>query len=286
MNPRLVAPLVAALVAAILSVGGCSSSDATTTPTTGSSASTTSPGSTAATGATVSTTSVPPSTAAATSAPPKVTAEANDLDIARGALITLSLFPGDWIEDPVRDEDDDPDTDEFEADFDACLGRDDQSRVRDDIEQLEVRTGDFHPADDATTTVSHEVVLAPDVDTARAAMDEVRIDGAEPCLANVIGNFYRTELAADPDLADVTIGDDVVTRAEEGREADEAVGVLLEVPLTIGDQTVSQFLELLYQRQGRALSELSFSSFGARFDRDRHTALGDEVARRLAAIGD
>ncbi len=211
--------------------------------------------------------------------------ETDDRDAARTALITLSVFPDGWVEDPIVDEDDDPGTDEFEAEFDACLGRDGADQVGDELDRLKVRTGDFHPADDDATTVSHEVVLAPDVDTARAAMAEVRIDGAESCLAGVIGDFYRSTFAADPDLADVGIGDVVVTRTESDQDPDVATGVLLEVPLTIDDQTVSQFLELRYQRQGRALSELSFSSFGGRFSRDGFTVLSDEVTVRLAAIG-
>ncbi len=77
----------------------------------------------------------------------------------------------------------------------------------------------------------------------------------------------------------------IVTRTENEQNADLAVGVLLEIPLTIGEDTVSQFLELLYQRQGRALSELSFTSFGTPFARDGYAALSDETVADLAAIG-
>ena len=212
--------------------------------------------------------------------------ELMDRDAARSALVTLSVFPDGWVEDPVEDDDDeDSGTSEFEAQFDACLGRDDDNQVGDELDRLKVTSGDFHPADDDSTTVTHEVVLAPDVETALEAMAEVRIDGAESCLADVIGGFYRATFAEDPDLADVGIGDVIVTRTETERDPDAMVGVLLEVPLTIDGQTVSQFLELLYQRQGRALSELSFSSFGGQFSRDGYTVLSDEAIIRLASIG-
>jgi hypothetical protein len=315
VNPRFVSPILAA---ALLG-GACSSSDgsAATSSTAAASApdsrpdstrpsttvgvqdSSTAPSSTSTPPAT--TAPAPSTTPATTEAPPTTAdgpettdpaegeftdAEAIDRSDARTALITLSVFPDDWIEDPIEvDGDDDPGTDEFEAEFDACLGRDDDDQVGDELDRLKVSTGDFHPVENDTTTVSHEVVLAADVDTALAAMAEVRVDGAEPCLADVIGDFYRTEFADDPELADVGIGEVIVTRTEDDSDPDLAVGVLLEVPLTIGDQTVSQFLELLYQRQGRALSELSFSSFGGQFDRDGYTVLSDEVIVRLAAIG-
>jgi hypothetical protein len=298
--------LLPSILAAALLIGSCSSSDATTTTSTSvPSAPVTQPGTTTipdVPAATTTSTTAPPTTTPApptteepttTSDVPSVTdpsddftdAEANDRDAARTALITLSDFPDGWVEDPIED-DSDMGTDAFEAEFDACLGRDDGPRAGDELDRLKIGTGDFHTVDVDTTTVSHEVVLAPDLKTALAVMSEVRIDGAETCLAAVIGDFYRATFADDPDLADVDVGDVIVTRTEQDRDPDIAVGVLLEVPLTIADQTVSQFLELLYQRQGRALSELSFASFGAPFSRDGYTVLSDEVTVRLATIGD
>jgi hypothetical protein len=310
--------LAASLLAATLVIAGCSSSDddaasdasATTSATTSDdSASTTADETPASSTAPMSTiasstdTSVAPSTS--TSTPPTTEApaatsttvaddESADADFtdaeqadraaARTALITLSVFPDGWVEDPVEDDEADPSADAFQAEFDACLGRDDV-QVGDELDRLKVSTGEFHPVDDDATTVSHEVVLAPDVDTALAAMAEVRVDGAEECLAAVIQEFYVTSFADDPDLAEVGIGDVIVTRTESDRDPNLAVGVMLEVPLTIGDQTVSQFLELLYQRQGRALSELSFSAFGAPFNRDGYTVLSDEAIIRIATIG-
>jgi hypothetical protein len=205
--------------------------------------------------------------------------------VARTALITIDTFPEGWVEDPVEEDEDDPDTEAFEDEFDACLGRDDDQRVGDDLDALAVTTGDFHPAETDTTTVSHEVVLAPDEPTAITAMNEVTIDGAEPCLADLIQAFYVASFSEDPDLAEITIGDVIVTRTENEQAPDLAVGVMLEVPLTIGDETVSQFLEILYQRQGRALSQLSFAAFGGPFDRDGYNVLSAEALAGLAEIG-
>lgn len=207
-----------------------------------------------------------------------------DQDLARTALLTLASFPDGWVEEP-NDEDDDPETDQFEAQFDACLGRDDDQRVGDDLEDLTVSTGDFRPMGDESTSVSHEIVLAPDVDTAITAMSEVSVDGAEACLADVVQRFYESSFAGDPDLSEIGVGDVIVTATERERPADLAVGVLLEVPLTVDDQAVSQFLEVLYLRQGRALSDLSFTSLGAPFSRDGYNLLSDEVGIDLAAIG-
>lgn len=310
MNTRLAVPLLATAL-----LVGCSSSDDTASDDTAAAPSSTADPSSSTTAPDSSTTTEAPTTTTTTTTPPVETspppsststttstsvvavttttvaaddltdAELADREIARSALITLAVFPDGWVEEPVEAEEDDPTADAFEAEFDACLGRDGGERVGDRLDRLKATTGEFHPVGDDSTTVEHEVVLAPDVDTALAAMAEVRIDGAEQCVADVIGAFYETSFADDPDLAQVGIGDVIVTRTETERDPDLAVGVMLEVPLTIGDQTVSQFLELLYQRQGRALSELSFSSFGSPFNRDGYTVLSDEAVIRIATIG-
>ncbi len=240
--------------------------------------------STAATSSPAGTTEPPPDIARAADAPDLSDAQRAEQDLARSVLITLDSFPDGWIEEP-NDDDDSGDDAEFESQFDACLGRDDDERVGDDLEPLAVSTGDFRPVDDESTSVSHEVVLAPDADTAITAMSEVSVEGAETCIADVVERFYETSFTDDPDLAGIDIGDVIVTRTERERPADVAIGVLLEIPLTLDGQTVSQFLEVLYQRQGRALSELSFTSLGSPFSRDGYTILSDEAAVGLATIG-
>jgi len=233
-------------------------------------------------------TGAPPSTPPESTVGPEepfTAAQMDDRELARIALISLAVFPDGWVEDPVEDDEDDPRTDAFEADFEACLGRDDDTRVGDDLAALAVRTGDFHPVDRDVPSVSHEVVLAPDEATAIAAMTEVSVDGAESCLSDVIRSFYEASFSVDPDLEEIEIADVVVTPAETGRAPDLAVGIVLEVPLRVGQQTTSQFLEILYQRQGRALGKLSFSAFGTPFDRDGYTVLSDEALSGLAAIG-
>lgn len=226
----------------------------------------------------------PSTSAPAADAPTLTEAQLADQELARSALITIDSFPEGWVEEPNEDDDDDGD-DGFEAEFDACLGRVDEERVGDDLEPLVVSTGDFQPVDDGSTSVSHEVVLAPDVDTAVTAMSEVSVEGAESCISDVVRRFYQTTLADDPALDGVEIGEVVVTRTERERPADLAIGVLLEIPITIEEDTISQYLEVLYQRQGRALSELSFTSLGSPFSRDGYTILSDEAVIGLAPIG-
>lgn len=216
---------------------------------------------------------------------PLTEAETADRAAASTALLTLADFPDGWVEEPVADDEDDPAADEFEEDFDACLGRDPDERLGEELDRIAAQTGDFHPPEDDTFDVSHEVALAADTDTARARMADVDVSGSEDCVAGVLLDFYASLAANDPDLADLDIGEIVVTRTENEFDADVRVGVLLEIPLSIGGQGFSQFLEFVYQREGRALSELTFSSFGQPFGRDAYTELTGVVADRLATIG-
>lgn len=238
-------------------------------------------------------TTTQPSGGSATSRPsappttrPELTAEEiADQALARTALITIADFPDDWVETPADDDDDDPVTEAFEDDFDACLGRDASDQIGDLLERIEANTGDFHPAENDSTQVSHEVTLAPDEPTAIDRMAETDVSGAEDCIAGVIGDFYRAAAANDPELGGIEIGDVVVTRTETEREADLTNAALIEVDLLADGQTVPLYLEFLFQRQGRALSQLSFQSFGEPFSRDGYEVLSDQAVVRLATIG-
>lgn len=286
--------LCVALVASACSSGDDSSASTTVPPVTpattaapASTPATTSPPATAPPAPTTEapvTTEAPAPTTAAGAEPELTDAQLADRDTAQGALITLDVFPEGWSEEP-DDDDDGGDTDDLEAEFDACLGRTADDRIGDDLEPLTAKTGDFNAPADSSTSVSHEVVLAPDEATAVTAMSEVAVDGAEPCLASAIQVFYTETFAADPGTFEgITLGDVSVTRTQLDLPDDVEVGFLLEIPLTVDDETASQFLEVLYQRDGRALSELSFSSFGASFDREGFAVLRDEAASRLSDI--
>jgi len=293
VTPRLLISVVVVLAAA------CSSGDDSTSADTTSATTEPTPRETTATTEPASTTEPPPTTGAAsvsttTSTTTSTTSGAGsseltpdqlaDQELARSALITIDSFPDGWSEEPESDDDSLADT-EFEDQFDACLDRDDDVRVGDDLEELAVSTGDFVPGADEATSVSHEVVLAPDADTAITAMSEVSVDGAEDCIADVVQRFYDKTFSEDPALEGIAIGPVTVTRTEREQPPDIATGVLVEIPLGLETDTVNQYLEVLYQRDGRALSELSFTSLGTPFSRDGYTVLSDEAALGIATIG-
>lgn len=286
---------------ALLVVAACSSGDDVGSPTSteaGAPTSVVAPPTTADTPSTTTATAppttgptatVPASTTATSASPgddrPLGEAELAERDLAGTALLTVDDFPDGWVESPTSGDDDDPTADRFEEEFDACLGRDPDQRLGEELDRIAAQTGDFHPPDDDSVNVSHEVALAGDEATATARMADVDVSGSEACVADVLLDFYVTLAETEPDLAGIDIGEIVVTRTELEFEPDQRVGVLIEIPLSVDGQSVSQFLEFVYQRDGRALSELTFSSFGQPFARDGYTALTARVADLLAAVG-
>ncbi|NNE12721.1 MAG: hypothetical protein HKN41_10830 [Ilumatobacter sp.] len=208
-----------------------------------------------------------------------------DRQLARTALITLDVFPEGWTEQPDVTEVDDEIDVRFERRFDECLGRDGES-LTDRLDDVEAESGDFTAPGENAASVQHSVTLAPDPEVAIAAMSEIAVEGAAACLELVIQDFFTERLAADPEVpADLRVGDVTIVEVDTGEAPDSSFGYEIEIPLELGEQRSSQFLELLFQRRGRALSSLQFSSFGSPFDRDGFAVLSQAAASNIEAIG-
>lgn len=211
-------------------------------------------------------------------------AELVERELAGTALVTLDDFPNGWIEAPLEDDADDPLTTRFEERIDTCLGLAGDDPVGDRLDRITASSGAFRPEGSSSPSVEHEVVLAPDVDTAIERMERIDLTGAEGCVGDVVAEFFRTAVAQDPTV-DIEVGEVIVTVDDRDTPPDLSTGFRLEIPLTADGDAATQFVELLYQRQGRALSELTFLSFGEPFSRDGYVALSDTVAISLVLVG-
>lgn len=290
-SPRRIIAVAVALVA----VSACSASDDATTQTTAAAPSTTAAAVTTpsptepAPPTTAPASTVPATTAPATIAPatPPTTApdpNAEFVALARAAVLDLSIFPEGWTEGPADDEEETEEDQRFAERVDECLGVEGE-KVSDAFDDREVKSPEFEDTDDETQpTVEQEVVVADDETMAVAAMAEVATEGADVCLQESIQAFFEADPDFQADQSGIELGRIVVTRSDLGVPLDERVAFVIEIPLTLGDETFVQYLEVLYQRQGRALSQLQLTSFGVPFDRQGFTVLADEVDARLAAI--
>ncbi len=288
---------IIAVAVALVVVGACSSGEESTPPTT---TEATSPPTTEATDTTAApsttdpapTTSptTSPTTAPETTAPPTPPTTAPDpnaefIALARTAVLDLSVFPEGWTEGPPDDEEESEEDRLFAARVDECLGVE-GDKVSDAFDDREVVSPEFENIEDENQpSVEQEVVVADDEAMAIAAMAEVATEGADLCLQESIQAFFEADSDFQNDESGIELGEIAVSRADLGVPLDERVAFVVEIPLTFNDETFVQYLEVLYQRQGRSLSQLQLASFGVPFDRDGFDVLADEVDTRLAAIG-
>lgn len=286
------------LVLAVGSLTACSSSPTTSSESTASTDP--APATTAAPTTVVAEPSptTTPSSAPATTAPPVTTAPPTtqpddvdpdlsaDLEAGRSALLTIDDFPDGWEE--TVDPDDDPEQDElFESMMDECIG---EAAFLDDgaLEERQVDTGDFAPAGSSSPNVTQNAVVAADLDTALAAMAEVTNAAVPACYDSVTTAMFA-DMLADPDQTDfppgTVIGEITVESVPYELPTDELMRYFVSVPVTAGDESVVVFLDVVFLRQGRALSQLTFTGTNERFPQDDVDALVDVAATRLASIG-
>lgn len=288
---------LALALAVVLGSAGCSNNDSgsldTVAPTgVTASASTTSPPTTAPVETTSPVTTSPatlPSTTLSTTAPSTTAPAPVDdeayVELASTALLDLAVFPDGWEAMPAT-EDDEAENERFGDRVDECLGNEGE-RVSDLLDQRKAKSLEFAGPGDSSPSVEQQIIIADDEAMAVTAMQDVGAEGADACLEQTIQEFFDDEAAADVEQDGVTLGDITVERIELDAASDLIVGYLVEIPVEAPDgQTASGYLQVTYQRSGRALSQLQFSSFGTAFDPQLVAMLTNEVVARLATIAE
>lgn len=203
-----------------------------------------------------------------------------DIERASTALLTVNDLPDGWAAVPTS-----PSADVDAARVDACFGRGPASPTE-VLEARRVDSDDFAGPDESRPTVEHSVTVAPDEARALLAMAEVGTDGASECLVGVVQDVFEAELTPDlEELDGLTIGQITIDRVDDGSAPDTEVGYRLQIPLLLDGDRFVQYLDVLYHRQGRALSNLQFASFIEPFDTEIYAALRDVAISRLGRIG-
>ncbi len=239
---------------------------ATTTPPTTTPPTTTPP--TTAPPTTAPTTTAPATTAPSSTAPAATTAPATpEAELAATALIVLEDFAEGWKSEPREVDDDDGRLIPLVAE---CAGVD-AALIGDDVVGDRIARSPSFSSVDETFTLEHTIGFAVDADTAALSITLIGGDALPACYAEATQIAF-TEEFTNPDPADSLppgielgeVGFEVGDASVFGLSA-EAVWYHFDIPLTLGTDTIESHLDIVFLRNGAALSQVVMTGFGARF---------------------
>ena len=242
---------LALVAAAVLAMAACSDSDDDT-------ADTTAPA------------TVPPTTAAPTTTTTEPSV--SDAELAQSALLTIDDMPTGWTETP-HDPADDADDDENMQRISDCSGLDADLIGDGVLGDSKAKSPDFD-SPDQSASVKQTMGLAPDVETATAAIAAIGHDALPPCYEEAMrASFAEAATTTDPTetiAGGITLTDISMTRVDPpvAVTADEVVWLKAAATLDYQGQQLDIFLDLVFTRTGRVLSQLEFDGTTAEFPAD------------------
>ena len=214
-----------------------------------------------------------PTTAAPTTATPATTAPAvSDAELAQAALLTVDDMPTGWTEAPVDADDDAVDAANVQRISD-CSGLDANLIGDGVLGGSRAKSPDLE-SPDQLSSVKHTVGLAPDEETAIAAIEAIGDGALPPCYEEAMrASFDEAATTPDPtaSLAEgITLADISMERIDPpvAVAADHVVWYEATATLDYQDQTIDIYLDLVFTRTGRVLSQLEFDGTTAEFPAD------------------
>jgi hypothetical protein len=230
-------------------------------------------------------TTVPESTVPATTqAPPETEAE-----WAESALFTIDDFAPGWTAVPSEPEDDEDDA-EMQALLAECSGIDPALLGEDVTGENEATSPEFVSPDE-TATVTHTIGFAQDEASAVEAITAIGDEAIPDCYLLAINALFEDLQGPDADPSEtfppgVTISDVTVDRVDLTGVAadDEAVWYAVTVTFEFEGQSLDQYLDLIFLRQGRVLSQIELSSEGAEFPPDMIDPIVGLAIERAAGL--
>ncbi len=202
-----------------------------------------------------------------TQPPPETEAE-----WAESALLTLDDFVEGWTEIPSEG-DGELDDAEIEGLLAECTGLD-ASLLGDDVTGDNEATSPEFVSPDGLASVTHTVGFAEDTTTALAAITAIGDESIPDCYLQAINTLFENmQSGADPSetlppglaISDVTVDRvDLTGVAASG----EAVWYKVAITFEFEGQTLGQYLDLIFLRNARVLSQLELTGDGVPFPDD------------------
>jgi len=230
-------------------------------------------------------TTAPPPTpqAPATTAAATTTLAVSDAELAQSALLTADDMPAGWTQAPNTDDAQDAENAQRISD---CSGLDVNLIGEGVLGDSKATSPDFS-SPDQLATVKHRVGLAPDEDTAVAAIAAIGAAKLAPCYEQAMkSSFADAAVTTDPanTLPDgMTLTDVTMKRIDPPVtvDADDAVWYSADATLDYQGQTIDIYLDLLFTRTGRVLSQIEFDGNTTQFPNELYaptvTAAQDKI---------
>ena len=257
------------------------SSDAPSTSTPATSAPTTAPA------ATEPGTTAVATTATETSAAPSTPAPDSEAGLAASALLTLDDMPSGWLSSSNTDDDE---ADEDMVQQIADCGGLDPTLIGDAVlGNTEAESDEFEDPEGAAA-VSQSIGFTSDEATAIAAITEIRKPALAGCYEEAIrSSFAEMASGSDPSntlpsgmtLTAITMEPVDLTGVAE---PDEAMWYRATAEFDFNGQPLPLYIELLFLREGRVLSQLELQGNGEPFPEDLIDPIVTRAQEKMAEI--
>lgn len=174
-----------------------------------------------------------------------------DTAAAEAALLVLADLPEGWSEAPSTSTDDD----EMDRRQAECLGA-----PGDELFDTEAKAETDTFSDGAGGQIEQVVALMPTADDAVDTLAGFEDEDAAPCLTEAFNDRFRSVVEDSGDLGEASLGEITVAPLEVADAGDETHAFRIEIPITLGDASLTVTADLVAVRVGRSLAGLTFTS--------------------------
>jgi hypothetical protein len=260
------------VASAVLALAACGDSDDDAAETTPPPAASTSAPSTSPSSTTIATTTTP---------------TVSDGELAQSALLTVDDMPTGWTESP-NDDDDAEDAKNIQR-ISECSGLD-ATLIGDGVlGDTKAKSPEFE-SPDLAASVKQTLGLAPDEATAVAAITAIGDDAVAPCYEEAMrASFQEATVTTDPAASlpeGMTLTDISMDRIDPPMTvgADDAVWYSATATVDYQGQAVEIYLDLVFTRTGRVLSQVEFDGTTTPFPDELYEPTMTAVQTKIDAI--
>ena len=229
----------------------------------------------------------PAPTTSTSTLPPTTTAAVDEAELVQSALLTVDDMPTGWTEAPNESDAQDAENAQRISD---CSGLDVELIGDGVLGDTKSKSPEFS-SPDSLASVKQTLGLAPDEATASAAIAAIGDDGLPPCYEEAIRTSFE-EAAATTNPAEslpegMTLTDVSMDRIDPPPAtitADDVVWYKATATLDYQGQALPIYLDLVFTRTGRVLSQIEFDGTTTPFPEALYAPTVTAAHEKIATI--